>query len=431
MPNLKTELLPHQKDCIKKIAGLKIGAFFMDMGTGKSLCYLELFNQKRNENKVSKLVVLLPIATKKNFEIEIEKHTAFILNRDVFLFGIDSISMSDRIYLEVNRIVDQRSMLIIDEATFIKNNNACRTKRAIQLSEKCVYKYIGTGTPITKHPEDLYSIFYFLSPKILGYNDFWAFRDVYSAHSERVKKTLRTRNIDILTQKISPYTFECEIVDILQMPKRIKRFKYYNVTKELDEEYQTTKFSILDDMEKQKEINSVLVFKLFIELQKVVSFDPCRLRFLLSIIKEIDESKNVIIWCKYTKEIERIVELLGKKNCSILNGEYKEQDVWIAKKTRFLVANLQTGAFGHNFQNCHYQVFYSVNFDWARKEQAERRCWRIGQKNNCVFVYLRSDTGIENLIYSCLDKKQNMNDLMVSLMKRFNKRGVEKWLRNI
>ena len=46
-------------------------------------------------------------------------------------------------------------------------------------------------------------------------------------------------------------------------------------------------------------------------------------------------------------------------NYAIFDGERKEEQDFKSGKKRILIANLQTGSHAQNFQNCHYEIFYS------------------------------------------------------------------------
>lgn len=87
--------------------------------------------------------------------------------------------MSDRVYLELNDILEKNNcFLLIDESIKIKNFDAKRTKRLLELSKKAEYKLILNGTPITRNLLDLWSQFEFLSPKILNLS-YTQFRDTF------------------------------------------------------------------------------------------------------------------------------------------------------------------------------------------------------------------------------------------------------------
>ena len=55
---LKTELYAHQKAAVEKLSKIKIGALYMEMGTGKTRAALELIAQRLNTGKVNRVIWL-------------------------------------------------------------------------------------------------------------------------------------------------------------------------------------------------------------------------------------------------------------------------------------------------------------------------------------------------------------------------------------
>lgn len=89
--------------------------------------------------------------------------------------GLESVGCSGRIYLQHRESVQKaKTFIVLDESIKIKNLNAKRTKRLIDIGSFCSYKLILNGTPVTKNIMDLWSQFEFLSPSILqmGLEDF-------------------------------------------------------------------------------------------------------------------------------------------------------------------------------------------------------------------------------------------------------------------
>ena len=68
----------------------------------------------------------------------------------------------------------------MDESTTIKNRQAKRTKNILALGKISHIKRILTGSPITKSPLDLFTQCQFLSPELLGFHSYLAFRNRYA-----------------------------------------------------------------------------------------------------------------------------------------------------------------------------------------------------------------------------------------------------------
>ena len=50
---IETSLLPHQEEAVKKLSKLKVGALFMEQGTGKTRTALELIQKRMEKGKVN------------------------------------------------------------------------------------------------------------------------------------------------------------------------------------------------------------------------------------------------------------------------------------------------------------------------------------------------------------------------------------------
>lgn len=427
---IKTKLYAHQQEAIDKLSKVKVGALFMDMGTGKTLTSLKLFDLRRSRGKVYRLIYLCPISSKKNLISEITKHTNYEYGKDYLIYGIDSISQSDRIYLELLQTVNNRDMLVLDESTYIKNPHAIRTRRALAISKQTQYKLIMTGTPITKFVKDLWGQITFLSPLIFNYDSYYKFANNHLIYDKEKGYIIRSANVDYLTQKLSPYVYEKNIEDITTMPSQMFLSVTYDLSPEREELYERTLEKILGDMYLQDASDSI-IYRLFVELQKIVSYDPERVDNLDYVLSKLNPEKQAMIWFKYKKERDLIIDYLTKRGStySIFDGEHKQEEEFKAKKTQFLVANIQTGSYAQNFQNCHYQIFYSNSFDYATRLQAERRTWRAGQPHKCIYYDIYSNAGIEELIIRSLRKKEDLLQNFQKLSRRFNKKYLEEYLR--
>ena len=93
------------------------------------------------------------------------------------------------------------------ESNLIKNPKAKRTENITRLGEYCRYRLILNGTPITKTEADLYSQWYFLDWRVLGYKSFWSFAANHLEYDD-AGRIIRSLNTDYLTKKMAPYSYQ-------------------------------------------------------------------------------------------------------------------------------------------------------------------------------------------------------------------------------
>lgn len=213
-PNV--QLMKHQKEgveFIKKNNG--IGAFYYDVGTGKTITALATFSEFRKTQPDLRLLVICPISLIHGAWVkEIEKYTdygwydlhgkkfdsrdgkygfagpLFPSYFDVFLINFESLIVKKR-FEDLMALLQQGNfMVVIDESSKMKNHQAATTEKLIGHFEKgkfyagikqmCKHRIIMSGTPAPNVEWEYWAQMNFLDPQILGPN-FYAFRNTYFA----------------------------------------------------------------------------------------------------------------------------------------------------------------------------------------------------------------------------------------------------------
>ena len=187
-PALKGNLRPYQKvgvEWLHLLSGLGLGACLADdMGLGKTIQVLSLLlihKRKRNDRKPSLLVA--PASLLANWAAEIERfapdlnakiiHSSAMTAEDLKQAAADGLSGLDLAitsYSSLLRmpVLDETSwrFVVLDEAQAINNPSAKQTRAAKAL--KAEARIALTGTPVENHLGDLWSIFDFINPGLLG-----------------------------------------------------------------------------------------------------------------------------------------------------------------------------------------------------------------------------------------------------------------------
>lgn len=125
-------------------------------------------------------------------------------------------------------LLRNRALIAVDESTTISNPTAKRTKALLGLARYCKYRRILSGEPAANSPLKLYSQFGFLSPSLLGYGSYFAFRNHFAqmgeikvAGNRTVKVVQGYKNVEELQQKIKPHAFIVKKADCLDLPPKI------------------------------------------------------------------------------------------------------------------------------------------------------------------------------------------------------------------
>lgn len=391
------QLLPKQKQAYTKHLSNKVGALFMKMGTGKTRVALELVNAVPDIDLVvwvGPLRSIKPLENISSIKDEIQKWGGF-RSPEVIYVGVETISSSDRTYLQTYKKIATawRCFLIVDESIKIKNHDAKRTKRLLELSKMVEYKLILNGEPITRDLLDIWAQFQFLDPEILKMgmaefkNTFCKYTTItkrFGGYKKYTKEFITGyENIDYLYSLIGEYVYECDLdLNIEQIFETAN----YRLSKEEKETYEFFKEKYLDD-EKLMMMNN----NIFLEMTQKMQHGYCCSEEKFQIAEEwiTDESKT-IIFCKY---------IISAEEC----------------KKRFpkaLVLNYKTGSMSLNLQERPYTIYFDQTFDWGDVVQSQHRNYRTGQENDCRYLRLIGDVGLETLISDNNKKKLGISDYL-------------------
>ena len=387
-----------QELAFEKLSRLKVGALFMEMGTGKTKVALDLIASKAS--RVDYILWICPCSLKSEIEAErVKWHPELTLD----IVGCESIGSSGRIYLQtLSKTKDRRCFVVVDESLKIKNREAKRTERIIRIGESAEYKLILNGTPISQNYCDLWSQMQFLSPKILkmSYNQFFNTYCEYYTRGKMAGKIRRFVNVPHLIDKISSYVFEAKL-DIETTKKKETRIYHTNFLEY--EEYKGEIFSEYYNEEKD-DLNFYAFSTL---LQKFYTQNSDREKVISKLIEEIND--KVVIFVKFLSSIpEGANKITGEES-------QKERAEMIERFRRgefnALYITYGCGAFGLNLQFCKNMIFAEHTWDYAVREQAEARIYRLGQGSEVKYYDLIcGGIGLEDLISTCVRRKSRMLD---------------------
>ena len=436
---LKTELYPHQSEAVNKLIKLKIGALFMEMGTGKTRVALEMIKRRLDAGKIERVLWLCPCSVKGNLLNDIRKHSDLDELPDVLtICGIETLSSSVRTCSALLELVQTHTtFLIVDESSLIKNHAALRSIHITQIASHCPYRMILNGTPVTKFEADLYSQWNILDWRILGYRSFYAFAANHLEYDkDRPGRIVRALNVDYLARKIAPYTYQCLKSEVYKLPDKHYSERTFFMTAEQSEVYDMVIETLLTDLD---DMSDAAIYRLFGALQGVVSGfnididkelkvtrsplfkapeDNPRIEALMREVNEIPADEKALIFCTYTQEIKDVEAVLEKHfpgQTVLFYGDVpqkKRQDNIDAfrESKRFMIANKSCGAYGLNLQFCHRLIFYSHDWNWGTRAQAEDRVHRLGQEHDVEITNIKASCSIDAQIIRCLDRKERLSD---------------------
>lgn len=388
-------LLAPQAEAIHWLQQYKVGALFMRPGVGKTRPAVAL---TRSVQDIAQVVWLAPFQSVNppiagtGIQDEVAKWGG--CHVPVHYFGIESLSNSDRIYLQLLSLVQQaNTFLVLDESLKIKNWEAKRTRRIVELSKYCEYKLILNGTPFSRNLLDLWAQFEFLSPKILRM-DLNQYKHTYCeivkvtkyfgnrrSHGHTREFITAFHNIDHLYSIIRPYVYEANLhLNVGEQHITLD----YQVDEESAAEYQRIKSRYLDD-DKLMWLRNNIFLELTQKMQHIYCCTPEKFTVVNELFKTIDPAKT-IIFCKFIASQEACRKAFP--NAQVLS--------------------LQANSYSLNLQAFHNTIYWDRTWDVAHIDQSQHRTRRTGQEHDLRYYYLHGNMPLENLIRDNNDKKISM-----------------------
>jgi SNF2 family DNA or RNA helicase len=419
--------LQHQVEALKFLCSMKVSAYFGDTGVGKTKVAIDLAQSRFIAGKIKKVMVFCPVSTTDNFKIEVG---LFCDAPELTwqYFGIESMSMSDRIYLEALSAANSDTMIIIDESHLVKGVRAIRSERIREVCDKCTYKLIMTGTPTTDNVHDLYMQYSMLSELITECKSWHKFSEQFLIlggwDDEQI---VGHKNLEYLASLVEPYTHQTLKEDCLQLPEKTSHTFTCPLTENQEHYYYQLKSELLEIIDNTKEDNlrPDTIFLYLTRMQQVacgyIRHDDGNFEYLGTkkfdlIDSHINIERQTIFFCKYLFEVDLLIDYLGHESCVEFTGRNrKDRNSGLGQfsdgQKKYFVATMSAGGTGLNgLQRCSQLVFFSNSFKYSERKQCVGRIDRQGQKNQMLIVDLITAAGIDEKIRNNLARKRSLAD---------------------
>ncbi|HUB07844.1 MAG TPA: DEAD/DEAH box helicase [Myxococcales bacterium] len=448
--DLKGDLRPYQAAgfawlCTLADAGLS--ALLADeMGLGKTIQALALLLRQRERGERRPALVVSPTSVLPNWIREAERFAPSL--RAVAFSGgkrklpgpedADLIVTSYALLRRDASLLAARewSAVILDEAQHVKNPAAATAQAARQL--KGAFRLVLTGTPVENRPLDLWSLFEFLLPGLLGSQE--QFRKRYEAPvgpaleqaqrklAIRVRPFLKRRlKRDVLTEL--PDKQESEVVCELSEPQR-------RLYRQMLEEVRRDVFGAI---EKQGVARSQVNILAGLLRLRQVACDPRLLKLDKSFGEE--ESAKLMLWRELLDEaldgghrvicFSQFVEMLSLMRAMLdrdkipyeyLDGRTRDRQAVIDRfngvaappSAQLFLISLRAGGTGVNLATADTVFLYDPWWNPAVEDQAVDRVHRIGQAKEVSVYRLVARGTVEEKILDLKQRKRDMSGRLLS-----------------
>jgi SWI/SNF-related matrix-associated actin-dependent regulator 1 of chromatin subfamily A len=308
-------------------------------------------------------------------------------------------------------------LCVFDEAHYLKNTKAARTKAVVRITKNTKYNIALTGTPILNKPLELYSLLsclhctHILKPYnnyrkyayryCAAYDGTWGFDASGASNLKELNERLRY-TIMIRREKSAVLS---------QLPDK----HYQIIPLEADKKAKAICDSLnkldFEKLKEKPELGSVgEIAKLRQELA-LTKIDDC-----ISHIKDILEDKpKIVVFAHHKAIISKLAEELSEFCPVVFDGSTSMTDKNKAVESfqndpicKVFIGQIQSAGVGITLTAADTVVFVESSWVPGEVEQAVDRCHRIGQKNNVLAQFLTVSGSIDEIMLQAIVKKKTV-----------------------
>lgn len=443
----KKTLFPYQKEGVAFIESRKGRALLGDeMGLGKTiqaLAWLELHPESRPA------VIVCPAHLKINWAREaksglskadvevlsgekpypITSRDIIIINYDILpnKYTVEKDANGKKRYKEIpgtgwvdHLIKIKPQVMVFDEAHYIKNNSAFRTKGTKKLAKSIPHVIAISGTPIVNRPIEGWNILQILDRTI--FPNFVDFTHTYcdakhngfgwdytgASNKEKLHKIL-TETVMIRRKK----------ADVLpELPSKLYSF----IPMEMDnrKEYQKAMDNFIDYLKETKGVKAANKAKAAEHLVRIEGLKQLavkgKMKHAVNWIRDfLEENGNkLVVFAVHKTVIDGLMKEfkdIAVKVDGGLTAQQRDDAVQAFQddpKVKLFVGNIQAAGTGLTLTAASAVAFVELPWTPGDLVQAEDRCHRIGQEDTVNVYYLLADRTIEEDIADLLDQKREV-----------------------
>lgn len=435
---LQAQLRPYQVDgyqWMARLASWGAGACLADdMGLGKTVETIAFLLLKAADGPA---LVVAPASVVPNWINELTRFaptlTPYVLNKaadraqlikdagphDVILSTYGILSTE-----EENLAKKKWTTICLDEAHIIKNKGTKMSQAAMSLSAD--NRVILTGTPIQNHLGELWNLFRFINPGLLGSDEAFRHKFVLPIQEgdkdrqralQRIIKPFmlrRTKNevVDDLPEK-TEIVLPVELSDSEMAMYEAMRIKAANVISESDKV----------DVNTLAEITRLRRAACSMQLVDDKWTGPqSKVQALLDLVDDFRGAGNrMLVFSQFTSFLAIVREALDKARVKYLyldgSTSMKEREKMVKEfKTGdvpIFIISLKAGGLGLNLPEANYVVHLDPWWNPAIEQQATDRAYRIGQKRNVTVYHLVAKNTIEEKIRRLHRSKRDLSDSLL------------------
>jgi SNF2 family DNA or RNA helicase len=449
---LQAELRDYQIDgfrWLSRLAHWGVGACLADdMGLGKTLQALAVI---LNRAPAGPTLILAPTSVCANWISEVQRFAPTLnivqfgsgdatmdrqSQRQALLEGLQPFDMLVCSYglLQQEEVAEimakvEWQTIVLDEAQAIKNFATKRSQAAMNLQGG--FKLITTGTPIENHLGELWNLFRFINPGLLGSLE--RFNQNFANPIERSQdKPTRLR----LKKLIQPFLLRRTKSQVLaELPSRTEILLHVELSQDEMALYEALRREAIAKLANSDATAGAKHLQVLAEIMKLrrvccnprlvmpdSPFPSAKLQLFGEVLAELLENRHkALVFSQFVDHLRIIRDYLDEQKISYqyLDGSTpakerkKRVDAFQAGEGDVFLISLKAGGTGLNLTAADYVIHMDPWWNPAVEDQASDRAHRIGQQRPVTIYRLVAKHTIEEKI---VDLHQHKRDLADSLL---------------
>lgn len=433
---LQAELRDYQTEgfvWMARLAHLGVGACLADdMGLGKTLQALAVILYKAKDGPT---LVIAPTSVCMNWEQEIIR---FAPTLNIHLLSgagrretVRSLGKFDILIASYTLLQQEIKLLgeitwqtiVLDEAQAIKNAGTKRSRAAMRLDGK--FRLITTGTPIENHLGELWNLFRFINPRLLG--SFKQFNTRFGIPIEKHHDREAKRKLKKIIRPFMLRRIKSQVLD--ELPPRTEVTLRVEMKPEEIRFYEALRQKALENIEgsAEKPGRHLQILAEIMKLRRAccnprlimpeTKIHSTKLEVFSQVVEELIESRHkALVFSQFTGHLALIREYLDKEGVvyKYLDGttpsrerQYQVESFQEGEGDLFLIS-LKAGGLGLNLTAADYVIHMDPWWNPAVEDQAADRAHRIGQKRPVTVYRLVTANTIEEKIVKLHQEKRDL-----------------------
>lgn len=435
---LNADLRPYQEEgfgWMCRLAEWEGGACLADdMGLGKTVQTLALLLHR--SHKGSSLVVC-PVSVFPNWLSEADKFAPSLQvkvlpnnNREQMLQSLEPgdllittyglLQSEEKAFASVNF-----GTVVLDEAHTIKNTATKTSKAAMRLN--ATFRIALTGTPIQNYLGEVWNLFQFINPGLLG---------SLSHFNEQFVKNDAPASRKHLKRLLSPFILRRTKSAVLdELPPKTEIVMKVQLSEEERAFYETLRRQALANMDSDENSSGAKHIQALAEITRLrqaccnpslvnhdLKIESSKLTAFLELVSDLKKSKHrALVFSQFVTHLSLVREALDKQgvhylyldgSTSVSEREKRVKAFQSGEGDLFLIS-LKAGGLGLNLTAADFVIHMDPWWNPAIEDQASDRAHRIGQNRPVTIYRLVAEDSIEEKILRLHSTKRDLADSLL------------------